>query len=63
MEQVFEGIEYSRQDSVPDYGEAFEAEFASQDLKAFQVALLFQEAEQAAQLFPSILMDDSLLQP
>jgi hypothetical protein len=45
MDQTFDGVEYPRQDAPPDFGDFFEVEFASQELKPFQVATLLQEIE------------------
>lgn len=61
MDQAFETLDTSRQDGTPDYTDFFEAEFASQELKVFQVATLFQEVERLDQTAASSLMDDALL--
>ncbi|MBN9387323.1 MAG: hypothetical protein J0I20_04660 [Chloroflexi bacterium] len=61
MDQAFDGVEYTRQDTQPDFGDFFETEFASQELKTFQVASLLQEIEYVDQPPSSGQRDDALL--
>ena len=61
MDQAFDRVEYTRQDPSPDFGDYLEAEFASQELKTFQVATLLQEIEHVDPVPSSGQRDEALL--
>lgn len=61
MDQAFDGVEYTQHYTQPDFGDFFEAEFASQELKPFQVASLLQEVEYVDQTPSSGQRDEKLL--